>query len=68
MAPYAVRKPGKFGELHGKVVRSQADTRQAAVAAKLGIGISSVPIGNHFAVAAATAFHIPIAVAGVVAW
>jgi len=68
MATYAVREPAKLNELHARIVQSQADARQAAVAAELGIGVSSVPIGDHFALAAATVFHIPITIAGVVTW
>jgi hypothetical protein len=57
-----------MNRLHAAVVQEHADARAAMVASRLGIGVRSVRLGRHFALGAATAFYIPVAVGFSLVW
>ena len=62
------REPRVMSRLDAAILREQADAREARVASRLGIGVSSVRLGRHLVLGAATAFYIPVAVGLGVAW
>ncbi len=57
-----------MNRLHAAIVQEHADARAAMVASRLGIGVSSVRMGKNFALGAASAFYIPVAVGVSVVW
>jgi hypothetical protein len=64
MAPArsALRDSRKMDDLHASLAQEKADARSAAIASKLGIGVSSVHLGGNLVAGVATVFYIPIAV------
>ena len=64
MAPArsAPRDSRKMDDLHASLAQEKADARSAAIASKLGIGVSSVHLGGNLVAGVATVFYIPIAV------
>ena len=49
-----------MNELHRAVVQEAAEARSAAIASKLGIGLSTVSLGGRWQAGVATAFYIPV--------
>jgi hypothetical protein len=66
--PPALSESRVMNRLHAAVVQERANSRAAMVASRLGIGVSSVRLGRYFALGAATAFYIPVAVGVSVVW
>ncbi len=67
-APEPLRSARQMNELHRAIVQEAADARSAAIASKLGIGVSTVSLGGRWRAGAATAFYIPVMVGIGFAW
>jgi hypothetical protein len=61
-APAPLRDTRSMNELHRAIVQEEADARSAAIASKLGIGVSTVSLGGRWKAGVATAFYIPVMV------
>jgi hypothetical protein len=64
----APRDTRRINRLNAAIVQEEADARSAAVARKLGIGLSTVPLGDGWRAGVATAFYVPVMVGLGVAW
>ena len=56
----SLRSARQMNELHRAVVQEAAEARSAAIASKLGIGLSTVSLGGRWQAGVATAFYIPV--------
>lgn len=63
-----LREPHVLSRLDAAVLREQSDARAARVASRLGIGVSSVRLGKHVVLGAATAFYVPVGVGLGIVW
>ncbi len=63
-----LRGPHVLNRLDAAVLREQSDARAARVASRLGIGVSSVHLGKHVVLGAATAFYVPVGIGLGIVW
>jgi hypothetical protein len=63
-----LREPHVLNRLDAALLREQSDARAARVASRLGIGVSSVRLGKHVVLGAATAFYVPVGVGLGIVW
>jgi hypothetical protein len=66
--PSSPRATRRLNRLNAAIVQEEAEARSAAVARKLGIGLSTVPLGGGWRAGVATAFYIPVMVGVGIAW
>ncbi len=59
-APEPLRTARQMNELHRAIVEETAEARSAAIASRLGIGVSSVSLGGRWQAGVATVFYIPV--------
>jgi hypothetical protein len=67
-APSEFREPRMLNQLDAAILREQAGARDARMASRLGIGASTVRVGKHVVLGAATAFYVPVGVGLGIVW